>query len=286
MAKNTSKAPLKWQVWADNNGLSSNYIQFGIDAIKEQAESLIDDINGPIYSSAKIYSMLPDKTESGAVASFSDAIPELPVKAYNLKITPYLDGSGDPAPDNVRDIMGWDKITLFHSGADTSDPSEIEIDLGDIVYKGEINSDGTGTITMATQTFDHTSNWTYENVSGKKNFYVPMDPVFRAGQSLASNILCNCSPIAPTNSSANDTCFISAGRNFNFTWGNTLDISSAADFKTYLETNNLQIVVLANLVTSIPFSVDNMPTIKTITGENNIWCDTGDTSITYKTYPS
>ena len=102
MAKNTSKAPLKWQVWADNNGLSSNYIRFGIDMIKEQAAELINDEDGPIYSSAKIYSMLPDKTESGAVVTFSDAIPELPVKAYTLNIEAVQEGTGTPSISNTR----------------------------------------------------------------------------------------------------------------------------------------------------------------------------------------
>ena len=280
MAKNTSKAPLKWQVWADNNGLSSNFIQQGIDIIQAVAADMINDEDGPIYSSAKIYSMLPDKTESGAVTSFSDAIPELPVKAYTLNIEAVQEGSGDPAPDNVRPISGWNKITLKQSGADTTDPvNTFEISLGDTIYGGTLDSDGNGEVTYILILFN-SLNWVKVTNVESPYFYAPLLSPYKYIDA-QNNFKCSqYKKVSVGSTGSSEGIFMTNTsqircRDLRYT-DNTAD-----EFKT--ATGDVQLIY--ELTTAIPFTVSNMPELKTLTGENNIWCDTGNTYITYKTYP-
>ena len=261
MAKNTSKAPLKWQVWADNNGLSSNYIQEGIDMIKEQAAELINDEDGPVYSSAKIYSMLPDKTESGAVASFSDAIPELPIVEGTFNIDANLDGVN--------------KVTVSQSGADTSEAEETDIDLSSTCYGGNVKTDGTITITYGHKEgieVDTISSGTYPNIE------IPTSMLPGLSQTVNSIVLMNKYEQISNTASPADKKFKKR----------TSYITIYDSAFTDLETANAilaELIITYELNASAEASTDPI-TINTLTGENNIWCDTGDTSITYKTYPS
>ena len=60
-------------------------------------------------------------TASGAVATFSDGADNVPVKSLTVQIQPQQAGSGDPAPDNVRAISGWDAVKVTVAGADLSE---------------------------------------------------------------------------------------------------------------------------------------------------------------------
>ena len=51
---------------------------------------------------------------------------------------------------NICPILGWDSLTVYHSGADTSDPQTISITLGSTVYSGTVDVvTGVVTVTMA-----------------------------------------------------------------------------------------------------------------------------------------
>lgn len=142
MAKNSIFDPTKDGVKADNSGYSSNQID---KLIGESAAAVIDDDaagDDTVYSSAKIYSLLPEDTATGAEVTITDACPDLPIVELQADINAVQEGTGDPSPDNVRPISGWDEITVTHDGID------VEISLGDnTVYGGAYKSDGTLTIT-------------------------------------------------------------------------------------------------------------------------------------------
>ena len=66
----------------------------------------------------------PTKTVSGEVAHFTDGA-EMPAKSVIVNIEPVQSGTGTPAPDNVRQISGWESVNvtdagknLFNSNAD------------------------------------------------------------------------------------------------------------------------------------------------------------------------
>ena len=55
------------------------------------------------------------KSASGAVATFSDGV-DLPLKSLLVNIEPVQSGTGDPSPDNVRPISGWNGVKVTRCG--------------------------------------------------------------------------------------------------------------------------------------------------------------------------
>ncbi len=62
------------------------------------------------------------KTVTGSLIHITDAL-ALPAEALSVNVEPIQAGSGDPSPDNVRPISGRTSATIYHSDADTSDPT-------------------------------------------------------------------------------------------------------------------------------------------------------------------
>lgn len=61
-------------------------------------------------------------TVTGNPVSFETNLAK-PLKGMVISFTPIQAGTGDPSPSNVRSISGWDGLTIYHSGQDTSNPS-------------------------------------------------------------------------------------------------------------------------------------------------------------------
>ena len=71
-------------------------------------------MNAAIQSA--ILNILPKKTVSGAVASFSDAEAGYPLVNLEASIVPQQAGSGDPSPSNPRAISGFSSGTITRCG--------------------------------------------------------------------------------------------------------------------------------------------------------------------------
>ncbi len=56
----------------------------------------------------------PEKTVSGAIASFDDGADNKPLHALSVSIEPVQAGTGDPSPDNVRPISGWSEAKIWN----------------------------------------------------------------------------------------------------------------------------------------------------------------------------
>lgn len=84
----------------------------------QDAQNIIDDTkaqSSKTWSSLTIVDRLAPAFEvSGPVVTCN------PVEGYPLhvvsQIVPVQEGEGDPSPDNVRPIKGWDGVNLYHSG--------------------------------------------------------------------------------------------------------------------------------------------------------------------------
>lgn len=63
-----------------------------------------------------IAKILPTETASGDIVSISDGAENIPVKALSVAVEPKQAGSGDPSPDNVRAITGWDAVNVVRCG--------------------------------------------------------------------------------------------------------------------------------------------------------------------------
>lgn len=74
------------------------------------------------------------ETASGTIASFNDGGDGLLIKSLKVNIEPSQSGSGDPSPDNVRPISGWDEVKTVRAGKNIFDfPTFAEITTSPLV---------------------------------------------------------------------------------------------------------------------------------------------------------
>lgn len=62
---------------------------------------------------------------NGGIAHFEDGADDVPMKSLKVNIVPVQSGSGDPSPDNVRPISGWDSVKVTRAGKNLL-PMEIQ----------------------------------------------------------------------------------------------------------------------------------------------------------------
>ena len=74
--------------------------------------------------------LLPLGTASGKPAIVTDAKLGTTFKRLKVAIEPVQAGSGDPSPDNVRPISGWDTVKVTRCGKNIFDQSRIVTQTG------------------------------------------------------------------------------------------------------------------------------------------------------------
>ena len=62
-----------------------------------------------------------------------------PLKSLLIPFTPQQEGTGDPSPSNIRSILPLDGLTVYQSGADTSEYTETAIYFPSPVYGGTLD---------------------------------------------------------------------------------------------------------------------------------------------------
>lgn len=72
-------------------------------------------------SDVNLMGLLPEKTASGAIASFTDGADDVPVKEAVFDITAVQAGTGDPTPSNVRAISGYTGMNVTKAGKNLFD---------------------------------------------------------------------------------------------------------------------------------------------------------------------
>lgn len=152
--------------------------------------------------------------------------------------------------------------------------------LGRTVYGGTLDVvSGVLTVDRAMVTYNGSENWRMETGAQYtgSNFYIAKPSGTGNEYDVFQSNITN--KFTSSMSTAQDGVCISAGY-FNCILGNILGINNLADFKTWLASNNLQVVY--------PLAT---PQTYTLTGQNvNLlkdcyaWADSGDISITYETY--
>lgn len=92
----------------------------------------IDDSAGAgdtdkVWSADKVNNVLSSKapaiteTASGSIVSIEDGAEGIPVESLTVSIKPVQSGSGDPSPDNVRPISGFDSVKVIRTGKNLFD---------------------------------------------------------------------------------------------------------------------------------------------------------------------
>ncbi len=232
---------------------------------------------------------------SGSVAHFVDGADDVPLKSLKVAIEPVQSGSGDPSPDNVRPITGWEAIKIYHSGADTEEATEYEISLASAgtvyggtldavsgvltVDKGFVTLDGTQTI--ANRNWRATSNsvgWLYpysvtQNVVPNSSAEVP---------DVISNRVKTASYSAAYNGTENNCVSLvydtSKVYGLAVRYDNTLLTTDAA-INAFLAENPIQVVY--SLATPLTYQLTAQE-ITSLLGINNVWSDAGDMDVEYR----
>jgi len=230
---------------------------------------------------------------SGNIAGFADGANGVPVKQLTVNVEPIQAGSGDPSPDNVRPISGRTSATIYHSGADTSDPSTYIIQIGESVYGGKLNvSEGKLAVDRRFIVADGVNirviggygapgpkwlpcivlsgdNKAYNDTSTIISSYLQHDAGF---QNIENSI-------GVGNGGAAIILHIGAMQGTDGTHGYNSASEVWAAVNAYLQEHPLQICyTLAAPAIEIALT----PTqISTMLGSNNIWSDSGDVSVDY-----
>ena len=221
-------------------------------------------------------------TVTGAVASITDGADGLPVQDLTISILPVQAGSGDPSPDNVRPITGWTGASIVHSPTlDAADGKTYTISWqteAGTIYGGTLDVT-TGLLTVTRKIVTLTSSgWSYN--SSYPNIFANNAVITANNPSQYSTPVCDTyKGVAPSTSlamntdktikilrnSANPRLCIKDTR-----YTDTTSFGAAVD--------GVQVVFL--LKDYVTYQLAPME-IRTLLGANNIWADTGETTLRY-----
>jgi uncharacterized coiled-coil protein SlyX len=228
--------------------------------------------------------MLPTETASGSVASFPDGADNIPLESLVVGINPVQSGEGDPSPTNVRPITGLTGMTVNANG--TEIPISWESEAGTI-YGGSLDV-LTGVLTVDRAFVDlGTLEWGKASAETKyprfysnslKGIIKPTD----ASDTVTDAI---CSDYKATDFNTvyrGDTNSVFAVVNVQSGAKGSFSIidsrfDNADDFKAAM--NGVQFCY--PLLKPITYQLTPHEA-KTLLGQNNIYADTGDTSVEYR----
>lgn len=258
----------------------------------QDAQNIIDDTKaqtGKTWSSLTIVDRLAPAFEvSGPVVTCN------PVEGYPLhvvsQIVPVQEGEGEPSPDNVRPIKGWDSATLSHNSA------PITLQFGQTIYGGTLDwTTGVLTVTWGVHRFNTSDtvsgNWQATDTSmGAIIGITSAGAVLPETADVISNVLCaSLKTVSYGNIFGGDI----SDTAISLVWGGTANsvavrlplnlASSANGIKNWLTDNGVEMVYeLAE-----PITIQLTPQeILSISGVNTIYTDTGDTSVSGRADPS
>ena len=240
------------------------------DEITELKSGLSDMINSACVTDSA----------SGSVAHFADGADDVPLKSLNVNIEPVQSGSGDPSPDNVRAISGRTSITVSKSGEDTSNATDITIQLGQTVYGGTLDV-VSGELTVDRAIVDLGSlSWGYS----EPRFYSgSVTDGISPSDTGDLNAVCEKYTLYETGALANQpdlSFFVNSSKMSVVTKRIVIrdsNYTDAGSLKTAL--NGVHLVY--TLATPITYNLT--PTeVKSLLGINNIWSDAGDVDVEYR----
>lgn len=264
-----------------------------------------------------------EQTVSGSIASFDDGADGIPVKSMTVNIEPVQEGEGDPSPENVRPIRGWTGVNIANVNVapDESKVYEIEpIQEGEgdpspdnattftVDWESEAGTVYGGTLDVTTGLL--TVTWGKRPVrsdNGSWSIYISSVgseyPCFFGrnlvgrGDSGSINLLCNAMTaknldylirglaqgVAGHPTAGNDLVYMALANSLlgTSTASTTDELYSA--FMNYLDNHDVYFVY--RLAGSIAYQLTPLQ-VTTLLGQNNIFADTGDVSVTYRTDPT
>ena len=205
-------------------------------------------------------------TVSGAVCSFDSQYAGLPLKSHSVAVVGTQSGSGTPSPSNPRALNGWSAITITANSVPTV------ISIGSTIYGGNYDAvSGVLTVTHSIYTLTGNENWFIAGSGTNIRAYV--DNLI-PNKKYSANGICSCFKGGSANY-PNEFDLIQ-----NYVRFNVYGIATtSAEFNTWI-TNHSPIDVVYELATPTTIQLPSCP-IETLSGVNNVFADTGDTTLQY-----
>lgn len=256
-----------------------NLLLIRLSDLPKENNYLIDQVGDVLVFGADIPGS--ESEFSGDIVTF-DNPGGAEITALSIAVEPVQAGSGDPSPDNVRPISGWDAVGIWNKPThDTTTDPTVTIQLGQTVYGGMLDvTGGTMTVDRVCTTESSSTGWTVSTGEERafKNF--PDIRTHPSSSTPSPFVLSNYLPtISFTNgyTSKQQGIFIGANsKNVCVHIDGVTNVSAAA-FNTYLSEHPLQICYTL----ATPIEITLTPTqIDTIAGQNNIWSNSGNIEAT------
>jgi hypothetical protein len=213
-------------------------------------------------------------TAQGSVASFdTDMTEDLIEVVCDIQ---YSQANGTPTPIDPIPITVYNSLNLSHSGADTSNPTIINIPFGQTVAKGTLNvTTGLLRLTHAYRLLDGNEGW---SMPATGFFALAVDNLVNDNSraTIISNRFLGDSWTRISGLNLDNAVGVVNGATIRFHYSALSDVAS---WKSWLGNNNTQICY--ELATPIEIQLDSI-TLQALLNENNIWCDTnGDTEVKF-----
>ena len=237
--------------------------------------------------SAELEALLPVDEVSGAVANFDTDV-VLPLIDVKAEIKAVETGTGAKSPSNPYVISGFSAVSIKHSGSDMTDYDEYIVNLGGTYYDGHFKQDKaghrqfddtySGLVNLSDLTFNPTTK------GGHTCFYadLPNGAIKSGGEQAFSGKCSTYTVTSNLNLPSDLSCLFYCSELYGgytrvIIRDDSASAMTGAQFKAYVtgqityEKANPQTVALP----------DGEP-ITAFNGVNNVWNDSGDTTVEYK----
>ena len=257
-----------------------NLLLIRLSDLPKENNYLIDQVGDVLVFGADVPGS--ESEFSGEIVTF-DNPGGAEITSISVIVEPVQPGSGDPSPNNIRPISGWDSVNIWNKPThDTSADPTVTIQLGQTVYGGTLDVTG-GTMTVDRTIIDCASITTWTIDKNAKRIYKIMSELAPASVSavVADGLICNrFKSITANQIYANvEGVAISTGSALQFRINGLTDNNDVtlADVNSYFAANSTNVV--AKLAT--PIEIPLTPTqIAAIGGANNIWSNAGSIEAT------
>ena len=203
---------------------------------------------------------------------------------YGIQLTKGTTATATWTPySNECPISGWSSLTVYHSGADTSNPQTISINIGQTVYSGTVkfNQDGTADLTVDKASVDMSSlTWGTYVAWGSAHTFATNGIASTVDPNRATEMICEAYKKDTQNN-------ILGGVTTGFylrpdTKGLYVSDSRFTTDESF--TDGVDGVHLTYpIATPVTYHIENVEIVNSLLGENNMWSNAnGDLTVEYR----
>lgn len=273
-----------------------------VTQLAEDVESITPDdttiTTKPWTSKKTVDALCPPFESSGGVVQCN------PVEGYPLGVKSRIDavqeGTGDPSPDNVRPIIGWE-VTELHQSNDGGTEKTYTAALPETVYGGELDWE-TGVLTAdrVKLAMNGNENWYIVSNANQNGtvfalIYAYPGAIVYTNDAAWANVPFVCSHFKRANATLSDLNLNGSRLNsawyFNgnarFVYGEPNGGTDIDDWKSFLSSQysaGMPVTVVYGLAE--PYTIQLTPQqIAALSGVNTLYSNSGDTTVSGRTDP-